>query len=186
MMTGSWEPQRTSTRRIRVLFLVLGVLLLAYLGTAIYHSIKPLPEGLNADMPPRDDGEVRFLADYTWQNDEGQRQTEHEIFDRILGLIEGAERLIVLDMFLFNDFAGDSDGDDMRPLSTEVADALIKRKAQRPDMPIILITDPINTLYGGIENESLQRLEAAGIEVVMTRLTRVDARRALDRDADET
>lgn len=171
-MTGSWEPQRTAgTRRTRVAFLILGLLLLAYLGTATYHTIKPLPDGLNADMPLRDDGEVRFLADYTWQNDEGQRRTEHEIFDRVLGLIENAERLIVLDMFLFNDFAGDSDGDDMRPLSAEVADALIRRKAQRPNLPIILITDPINTLYGGIENERLQQLEAAGVEVVFTRLT---------------
>ncbi len=151
--------------------LVLGVLFLAYLGVGIYHSSKPLPDGLNADMPVRADGEVRFLADYTWLDTDDQRQMEHEIFDRILALIEGAERLIVLDMFLFNDFAGASDSTDMRGLSAEVAAALISRKEQRPDMPIIVITDPINTLYGGIENDVLQRLEAAGVEVVLTRLT---------------
>ncbi|MCH8505235.1 MAG: hypothetical protein LAT50_13030 [Ectothiorhodospiraceae bacterium] len=170
-MTGGWWGQWAAKRRRRVGSLLLALLMCAYLGGAIYHTIKPLPDGLNVAMPPRSDGEVRLLADYTYLDENGHRQSDHEIFDRILALIEGAERLVVLDMFLFNDFAGASDGADMRPLSREVADALIKRKGQRPDMPVILITDPINTLYGGIENDQLQRLEAAGVDVVITRLT---------------
>ena len=170
-MTRSGWRQWTAKRCRRIGLLVLALLVSVYSGVAVYHTIKPLPDGLNAAMPPRSDGEVRFLADYTWLDEDGRRQMDHEIFDRILALIDGAERLIVLDMFLFNDFAGASDDADLRPLSAEVADALIQRKEQRPDMPVILITDPINTLYGGIENDHLHRLEAAGVDVIVTRLT---------------
>ncbi|MDN3517573.1 phospholipase D family protein [Aquisalimonas lutea] len=147
-----------------------GLLVLACVAVAAYHSFKPLPEGLSAAMPVREQGEVRFLADDTWVDASGQRRTEHHIFDRVLALIGGAERLIVLDMFLLNDFAGEADGDDMRSLSDEVTAALVDRKRARPEMSIILITDPINTLYGGVVNDNLERLERAGVDVVITRL----------------
>jgi phosphatidylserine/phosphatidylglycerophosphate/cardiolipin synthase-like enzyme len=168
---GGWRIQRSRKRNRPYGLLLLAVLMAGYLTVAIYHSVKPLPEGLDVATPLRSDGDLRFLADYTWLDADGRRQTDHEIFDRVLALIEGAEQLLVLDMFLFNDFAGASDGADMRPLSAEVTAALIDKKRQRPDMPVILITDPINTLYGGIDNDSLRRLEAAGVTVVFTRLS---------------
>lgn len=145
-------------------------ILLLYSGMATYHSLRPLPESLNVATPLRVPGEVRLLVDYTWRDENNERQIKHEIFDRALELIEGAERLIVLDFFLFNDFAGDASDDDMRALSEEVSTVLAARKRAHPDMPVILITDPVNTVYGGIQNRSLQRLEEAGVEVVITRL----------------
>jgi len=170
-MAGRRRVRWRGQWRGRLAWIVLSLLFFAYLGGAIYHSIKPLPDGLAADRPLRGDGELRFLADYTWLDADGDRQVEHEIFDRVLSLIDGAERLIVLDMFLFNDFAGASDDADMRPLSAELTEALLNRQRQRPEIPIILITDPINTLYGGLESEHLKRLDEAGVEVVLTRLT---------------
>lgn len=165
-------PLRVLPRRParRYVLLACVILLLGWLGVGAYHSVKPLPEGLSTAMPMREQGEVRFLVDDTWVDGSGQRRTAHRIFDRVLALIEGAERLVVLDMFLFNDFAGEADGHDMRALSDELAAALIDRKRARPEMPIILITDPINTLYGGVMNDNLERLKQAGIEVVITRL----------------
>jgi phosphatidylserine/phosphatidylglycerophosphate/cardiolipin synthase-like enzyme len=76
-------------------------------------------------------------------------------------------------MFLFNDFAGEAGAADMRPLSDEVAGALIRAKQARPGLRVIVITDPINHLYGGIESGRIAALEAAGVEVVMTRLERL-------------
>jgi phosphatidylserine/phosphatidylglycerophosphate/cardiolipin synthase-like enzyme len=95
------------------------------------------------------------------------------IFDRVLERIRGAERLIVLDMFLFNEFAGQPGGDGMRPLSDEVERALIEQLGRRPGLRIVMITDPINQLYGGIHSARLERLRQAGVEVVVTRLTRL-------------
>lgn len=121
-------------------------------------------------MPLRSVAELTFLADYTYIDVHSQRQVEQRIFDRMLELINQAERLIVLDMFLFNDFAGNPDGPGMRPLSAEVAQALIRRKQVMPDLRVILITDPINQLYSSRHTELFAQLRTAGVEVVITEL----------------
>lgn len=152
---------------------LLLALLLAWIAISVFHVYKPLPEGVGVAMPDRAVAEVRFLADLSWVNGAERREVDQEIFDRVIELIDGAQRLIVLDMFLFNDFAGEAGAADMRPLSDEVAEALIRAMRERPGLRVILITDPINHLYGGIESARLAALEAAGVEVVITRLERL-------------
>ena len=164
------DGTRRSGRRFRVGRSALILLLLAWVGTATYHVHKPLPDGLEGTGPMHESDHVRLLTDDTWTDDTGRRQLDHAIFDRVLTLIDEAEELLVLDMFLFNDFAGDTAGADMRPLSREVADALREKQRDHPDMAIIVITDPLNTLYGGIENPALRDMEEAGVEVIQTRL----------------
>jgi phosphatidylserine/phosphatidylglycerophosphate/cardiolipin synthase-like enzyme len=144
-----------------------------WVGLGLWHSVKPLPDGLAFDGPPRAGIQAEFLADLTWVDERGHRRVEHRIFERKLAMIRAAERLIVADQFLFNDFAGDPDGADLRPLSAELTAALVERKQQRPTIRIIFITDPINTLYGGVESAHLNALREAGIEVVETRLERL-------------
>ena len=153
----------------RMVFLAL---LLAYLAVAMYHSYKPLPSGTSVATPLRAVDEVRFLADYTYMDAQGERRSEQAIFDEILRLIAQAERLIVLDMFLINDFAGDAKHS-LRPLSREVTEALIRRRAEVPGLEVVLLTDPFNTLYNGVPSSHLERLEAAGVKVVLTDLTRL-------------
>ncbi|MDT8409659.1 MAG: phospholipase D family protein [Wenzhouxiangellaceae bacterium] len=150
--------------------LALVALVLAWIGTGWYHSYKPLPEGISVAAPMRAAESVRFMADFSYVDRSGKRQVDQRIFDRMLDLIDRAERLVVMDFFLFNDFAGDVDGPDMRPLSKEFAEALMAKKRQRPDLPVIVITDPINNLYGGLDVRPLARLRAAGVEVVITNL----------------
>ena len=147
--------------------------LLAWLGMMIYHSFKPLPQGISVAAPATEVEQVRFLADLTWVDDDDVRTTDQQIFDRILELIGQAEQLIVLDKFLFNAFAGLPDGPNMRPLSDQLTEALLTRKTDRPDVRVVLITDPINTLYGGLDSDHLNVLRQAGIEVVITDLTRL-------------
>ena len=165
------KPRRAPWRRA-VRLAALAVLLV-WLAMAVFHRYKPLPEGLSATMPERPAVGLRFLADLAWVDDQGERVVEQAIFDRILALIGRAERLVVLDMFLFNDFAGDATGNGMRRLSDEVERVLIDRRLQVPDLRVVLITDPINQLYGGVESARLDRLRAAGVEVVVTRLDRL-------------
>lgn len=149
------------------------LLLAGWIGFGVWGVFKPLPAGISVTTPLRPAEGLRFLADETFVDADGERRVEQRIFDRLLGHIERAERLIVLDMFLFNDFAGDANGDDMRPLSGELAEALIRRKQERPELRAILITDPINELYGGLDLAVFDRMEAAGIERVVTKLERL-------------
>nr|WP_298375843.1 phospholipase D family protein [uncultured Halomonas sp.] len=148
--------------------------LLAYLGMGLYQTFKPLPPGINTATPLRPVGEATFLGDVTYLDKWGERQSEQVIFDEILRLIGQANRLIVLDMFLFNDFSGAASGD-FRPLSAELTRALTQRKDQMPGLEVVLITDPLNTLYGGLEPDHLKALRAAGIKIAMTDLTELRA-----------
>ncbi|NKI34991.1 phospholipase [Wenzhouxiangella sp. XN79A] len=166
------HPNRRARGR-RALRLALLALLVAWIGTATVHRYKPLPPGISVAMPARSAEAVVFLADLTWIDERGARRLDHRIFERALARIGQARRLVVLDMFLFNDFAGSADGDGMRPLSDQLEQALVARKRAVPGLRAVLITDPINGLYGGVESDRLDRLRAAGIDVVVTALPRL-------------
>jgi len=151
----------------------LVALFLIWLSVALWNVVKPLPQGMAYAGSARATHAVTFLADLTWVDNNGQRQTRQTVFDRQLALINQAERLIVADLFLFNEFAGDSNADGLEPLSDMLADALIKRKTEQPGVRIIFITDPINQLYGGVTSPQLSAMQAAGIEIVVTDLDRL-------------
>jgi len=60
-----------------------------------------------------------------------------------------------------------------RPLSRELADHLIARKRAVPELQILLLTDPINDVYGGAPSQLLAELRKAGVDVVVTDLERM-------------
>ncbi|APE32020.1 phospholipase [Halomonas aestuarii] len=151
------------------------VLLVAWLAMGAWQRYKPLPDGIGRAFPERPAEGLRFLADETWYAPSGERHARRRIFDEVMALIGQAERLVVLDMFLFNDFAGSADARDFRPLSAELTEALVDRRARHPTLEAVVITDPLNTLYGGLELEHLERLRGAGVRVVVTDLTRLRA-----------
>jgi len=134
-----------------------------------YHQVKPLPSGLNLNAWPQPAHDVRFFGDLTFTTPQGDRQSDQEIFDEIFAMISRSKRLILLDMFLFNGYLGSS-GEPYRKLSSELTKALIHQKETHPEMRIIFITDPVNTIYGGKPEPHIEELKAAGIEVVITQL----------------
>lgn len=144
------------------------IFILIYVATFLTHLLKPMPEGLDVSAGPFQvpSERVEFLADHTFVNEHGERESEHEIFDRKLELIEESESLVVADMFLFNSFQS-AEPQTHRELSRELAAAL-EEKAAQPETKVVLITDPLNDLYGGLEKEMFQDLQRAGVEVVIT------------------
>lgn len=141
-----------------------------YLGTAWWHSRKSLPPGLSVEGKWRSPIAPRLLIDETFVDADGQRHCRQQIFDEMLRLISQAEKLVVLDMFQFNDPA-DNRHDCHRQISVALRNALLARKRQCPEIEIVVITDPINAVYGGRELSHHQALEAAGIRVATTNLT---------------
>jgi hypothetical protein len=151
---------------------VVAAALLALLPGCCYHAVKPLPNGLAVSSALLPASDVRFLCDQTFLDGAGVRHSDQRIFDEIFALIAKAEQLAVVDLFLFNEFLGAGQAPHRR-LCEELTAALIARKRAMPDLRIVLITDPVNTVYGGQEADHLRRLEAAGAEVVITRLDRL-------------
>lgn len=148
------------------------LLLLVWFGMSLYQAGRALPDQLSLSLPWRPAQNVQWLSDQTWQTASEERLSRQQIFDQVLEIIDQARRLVVLDMFLFNEFAGQHG---YRPLSSELAGALIRARENHPDLEVVLITDPFNTLYGGVRNPHLEALQAAGITVVMTPLERLPA-----------
>lgn len=149
--------------------LLMGLWLLA-VGT--WHSLKPLPDGLSAAcsdhrIPISD---AAFFRDNRYADATGNLVSDQEIADAVLAQIRAAREWIVVDMFLFNDWKAQGNAA-LRPLSSELVSALIAQKQRYPNMEIVFITDPLNTLYGSFEPAAFQQLETAGIEVVITQLT---------------
>ena len=134
-----------------------------------YQSQKPLPAGISYSGREHPVTDVEFLSDLTYVDATGARVVEQTIFDEIFEMISGARRFILLDMFLYNPFQGPVP-ETTRALSGEMTAALTAQKRRFPEIEIVLITDPINTVYGGMASPQFEALEAAGVRVVTTNL----------------
>jgi phosphatidylserine/phosphatidylglycerophosphate/cardiolipin synthase-like enzyme len=157
---------------LRTLSRLLLVSVLMWLAVVSFrHTTKPLPPGLNylSREYAVAAADVAFLADLTFLDASGERKHEQEIFDAMFKAIDEAERYILLDMFLFNDY-GAKASETHRQLSSELTDRLVARKKEKPNLHIDFITDPINTIYGGANSRHLTTLREAGINVIVADL----------------
>ncbi|MDX1775144.1 MAG: phospholipase D-like domain-containing protein [Desulfobulbales bacterium] len=148
------------------------IAILLFLNLLAGCSCKSLPEGLSYAGGLHATKDITFLKDLTYVDTEGTRQVEQEIFDEAFALIAGAEKLVLIDMFLYNDFQGPSP-EETRLLSGELTDLLIEQKKKKPAMDIIVISDPVNDVYGGMPSKQFARLREAGISVTITDLDRL-------------
>ncbi len=148
------------------------LILFGWLATVgVYQSHKPLPEGLNyrSKVHQVAEGDIKFLADLTYEDSLGNIIHDHEIYDTIDSLVSDAEKYIYIDMFLFNSFLGPANYA-YRELSPELTKTLISKKFANPNIKIDFVTDPLNTFYGGYKAPELQLLQNSGINVVITDL----------------
>jgi phosphatidylserine/phosphatidylglycerophosphate/cardiolipin synthase-like enzyme len=157
---------------LRRLLQAAGVLALLLLFIGLFNVFKPLPDGISFAGDWRGARDVRFLRDLTFVDETGQRHVEQEIFDAVFEMIDGAREFVLVDMFLFNDFQGASP-ETTRALCRELTDRLVARRAAVSGIEIHFITDPINTVYGGLASPHLEELRQAGVNVTMTRLGRL-------------
>ena len=146
--------------------------LLLLLATCLYQRFKPLPAGLDYAGKEQPAVAPRLLTDLTYLDDKGEIHSEQQIFDAFFAAITNARRLILLDVFLYNSFQGKA-GREKRPLAEELTACLLAQKKRYPEITIIVITDPINTVYGSLASPHFAQLRAAGISVVETRLERL-------------
>jgi hypothetical protein len=141
-------PSPRFRRRVGVLFLAA---LLVWLACGFWNFVKPMPPGTHLSSLPARLGEsqVDFIEDVPPQG---------RLLARELGFIDRAEQMIVLDQC---------------PLAPQLAEHLLARKRQRPNLKVVLVTDPRDELHGGTPARTLSTLEAAGIIVARIKLERL-------------
>lgn len=161
---------RDWSKRRRIAMGGIGILAFLYITVIIWHTFKPLPEGISTAGDLHAAEQVEMIYDLSFAQDKEGTETEHElnIFKEIYGMIDEAEEFIVLDFFLFDNY-NDQDMD-FPAIAETLTDHLLAKKAGNPDMPIYFITDPLNYGYGSYENQLLGTLEDEGVEVITTDL----------------
>lgn len=153
------------------------IILIIFLGLAavgIYHTHKKLPAGVDIYSQEYKvaENDIDFLYDLTYQGEDGNIIHEQKIFDKIIQSINEAKEYILIDMFLFNDYSAKTDKT-FRRLSDELTNKLIEKKSTMPDIKIDFITDPINIVYNGGESAQVKKLKKAGINMIITDLSRL-------------
>jgi hypothetical protein len=158
-----------------VLFILLGVLLGVLLVPYLDFRKVELPAGTDLKSPDFAFADAQVLIDRTsWDAQAECVVLQHTIFDTVLGEIRAAETCIIADFFLWNPWTGALEASGaLRSLAEELADALIAKRRLHPKMPIVVITDPINRIYGDQAPEFYARMADAGIAVVFTDLTQL-------------
>ncbi|MEE9367352.1 MAG: phospholipase D-like domain-containing protein [Pontiella sp.] len=149
---------------------VLVVMTSLFLATTLFTGCSKSPEELGLAFSAETKAErVKLLVDETWTDAEGTRHIKQEIFDSVFDVIDEAERFILLDFFLVNQFLFQP-GSGMRHLSQELADKLVAKRKSNPEVEIIFITDPVNTVYESIESPQFNAMKDAGVQVVWSDL----------------
>ncbi len=159
---------KKTTKKIIQIILVIVVVL------GFWHVLKPLPKGIytKGQTHHAASEDIVFLSDLTYIDSQQNRQSEQQIFDTIFTMIDEAKSYILIDMFLFNDFLG-SEKKAYRGLAGELTQKLVEKKKLFPEIQIIFISDPINSVYGGDISQQYKELEKAGVTVIVTDLKKL-------------
>ncbi len=149
----------------------LWIILLLLIIPIIVSLCVKMPKGTNFAGNYHSIDDFGFIYDLSYEKD-GEAVRELNILDENIRLINEAEEYVIADLFLFNDEYNKENG--VYPKSVEkVCNALIAKKAENPDMPVYLITDPINNFYGAYEQKYITMLKEGNVEVVITDLDKL-------------
>jgi len=149
-----------------------GLALAAWLAVAAWQTHKPLPPGMHVASPVCTvaASDVAFLGDTSAADAYGRAIVSQQILDETLRLVRAARRLVVLDYERIGAAPGATA---QRHGAAELIEALIAQQRALPQLHVLVITDPVNERYGTRASPELERLRAAGIEVVRVALPRL-------------
>lgn len=151
---------------------LLVVLLLLWGLGMVYGVSLRLPPGLDRAGVWRP-AQVEFLYDLTFRQGDQERR-EQAILAAMRAEIERAQNFIICDIFLLNRLGGEQvlRGEMASPVQA-LTEALLAARRARPELPILVISDELNTGYGSYPEPHLETLAAHGITVVLVDLTRL-------------
>ena len=151
----------------RIWFLT-GILILISIIVGVVQHNKKLPQGISYESPIYKTNDVQFVYDLTYQH-QGKRVIEQNLMQEALRIIDHAEQLLLVDMFLYNDDY-DREKGTYPNAAQQITEALINKRLNNPSIPIFVITDAVNTLYGSNDSLFFEELKKHNIEVIITNM----------------
>ena len=88
------------SRRKRIVVGAIILFSLIYITVILWHTYKPLPEGIAYEGKLHSTDEVQMFIDLTYTENGDNIQNDLTIFDEVYKMIDRAEQFIVLDLFL--------------------------------------------------------------------------------------
>ncbi|WP_083632349.1 hypothetical protein [Domibacillus antri] len=140
-----------------------------YVIVMLYNVYKPLPENISYESKEYlvSEKDIDFFYNVSGERND-EKFFKEEIFTRTLEIIDEAEEFIVIDYFLFNSY---HEKDKEYPGNVKnITDVLLTKKRENPDLPIIFISDEVNTSYHSHSVPEFEQMKAAGIDVVITNM----------------
>lgn len=155
-------------KKRKLLLRVVALLCVMPFIIGIMQYTKKVPAGTSIASDVFYTNELQFLYDATFMRD-GERVIEQTLMNEALTIIDEAEQFVVVDMFLYNDDYDRKKGEYPQSAAA-MTNALIEKRKSNPTMPITVITDNINTLYGSNDNAFFEQLKEHNIDVVLTNM----------------
>lgn len=164
------KPRKQWSNRKRIVIGSLGVFVLIYIAVILWHTFKPLPDGLSFEGEMHRTDHIEMMTDLTYSQEKKGSDMKHElqIFDEVYSMIDEASDFIVVDFFLFDGYYDQEE--EFPKIADTLSTKLAEKKKSNPDMTIIFISDPINQGYGSYENEWFKKMRDAGVEIIYTDL----------------
>ena len=153
----------------KILFgILIGILFLPYFVI----ENKPMPLGCNIVSPKFSYSNAELLIDETYYDTEEKKlYLNHAIFDRIIKEIQLAETYLIMDFSLWNPWNLYSNNEtNLTNYTKELYETIINKRIQDPEIPILIITDPINRLYGDNELFYFKEFRESNINVIYANL----------------
>lgn len=154
----------------RIFIGVICLFALIYITVMLWHTYKPLPDGVSFEGDLHKTNTVEFITDLTYAQDQEGTGMVHEnhIFKQVNATIDEAKEFVVVDFFLFDGYYDEKE--DFPKIADTLSTTLANKKKENPTMPVVFITDPLNRGYGSYENEWFKKMRDAGVEIVYTDL----------------
>lgn len=162
------ETRASGWKRARRIGLLMALVSVAIPFLVPHH--RPMLPGTNQKGPWRPTGPdtVLLLDDTAWDPVKGERVIRQEIFDDILETIRSASTLVLADFFLWNEWQGDPP-ERHRALASELA-SVVDERSMVPGLDILVMTDPLNRLYGSRTPRFKDLLRETGTPVLVADL----------------
>ncbi|WP_144511878.1 phospholipase D family protein [Bacillus sp. FJAT-22090] len=158
------------SKRKKVWLALISIFVLIYTTVILWHTYKPLPEGVSYEGSLHKTDSVDFITDLTFAQDKKGNGIVHEnhIFDKINDMINKADEFVVVDFFLFDGYYDEDE--DFPEIADTLSTTIANKKLENPTMPVVFITDPLNRGYGSYENKWFKKMREAGVEIIYTDL----------------